>query len=290
MGAVVNITEYGNAVTIGNALAAVMAPAFVKSNCAMNLIYTEGLPVGANTKKFIKRGSLTAAPLAESTALAPDANGELTDTSVTATIAKAAVVSGLSVEAEQFTNITLDRLAEEHGAAIGRYVDNDLLGLASGLSVSVTSASVGTVDDLMLAQFNIYNSETPNKEVMLQAILNPKYHYNIKKEMIQAGASAWANQTFLEVLQTTPKQNCYVGSIPGLADFYATTGFGTSGGDTYSMIFHPMWCFAGCFAPAPVTWIKPKGAEGFYTEVATYFMYDVLEWNDAAGVGLLSDT
>lgn len=290
MGAVANVTEYGNAVTIGNALGAVMAPAFVKSNCMMNLIYTEGLPVGANTKKLVKKGSMTGATLAESTALAPDANGELTDTSVTATIAKCAVVSGLSVEAEAFTNLTLDRIAEEHGAAIGRFVDNDALGLASGLSVSVTAASVMDIDSIMLAQFNIYNSETPNKEVTLQCVLNPKAHYNIKKEMIQAGASAWTNQTFLDVLQSKPAQNCYVGSVPGLADFYATTGFGTSGGDTYSMLFHPMWCFAGCFAPAPVTWIKPKGAEGFYTEVATYFLYDVLEWNDAAGVGLLSDT
>lgn len=290
MGAVANITEQGNLVTIGNALSAYLSPAFVKSTCAMNLIHVEGLPVGAGTKKFIKKGSLTSASLAESTALAPDANGELNDTSVTSTIAKIAVVSGVSVEATDLVGLTLDRIAEEHGAAIGRGVDNDILSLASGLSVSVTSTSVFTIDDAMLGQFSIYNSETPNKEVMLQCILNPKAHYNVKKEMIQSGASAWQNQTFLEVLQSTPKQNCYVGSIPGLADFYATTGFGTSGGDTYSMIFHPMWAFAGCFAPAPVTWIKQKGAEGFYTEVATYFLYDVLELNDLAGVGLLSDT
>lgn len=290
MGAVANITEFANSVTIGNALSKVASPALVKSTCMMNLMYTEDLPQGTMTKKMVKKGSLTAAALAEATALAPDANGELTDTSVTSTIAKCAVVSGLSVEETTFGNITLDRQAEEQGAAIARYVDNDALSLFSGLSVTVTSANVLTVDDVMLGQFNIYNSECPNKEVTLQCHIHNKAHYNIKKEMIQAGASVWTNQAFLSILQTNPQPNCYVGSIPGVADFYVSTGHATSGGDTVGAIFHPMWCFAGSFAPAPVTWIKPKGAEGFYTEVASYYFYDVLEWNDLAGVGLLSDT
>lgn len=290
MGAVANITEFANSVTIGNALSKVASPAFVKSTCMMNLMYTEDLPQGTMTKKMVKRGSLTAATLAESTALAPDANGEVTDTSVTSTIAKCAIVSGLSVEDTTFGNISLDRVAEEQGSGIARFVDNDALSLFSGLSVTVTSANVLTLDDMYLGQFNIYNSECPNKEVMLQAVLHNKAHYNIKKEIVQAGASVWTNQNFLSILQTNPQPNCFAGSIPGLADIYVTTGQATSGGDTVDSIFHPMWCFAGSFAPAPVTWIKTKGAEGFYTEVASYYFYDVLEWNDLAGVGLLSDT
>lgn len=288
--AVANITEFSNSVTIGNALSKVASPALVKSTCMMNLIYTENLPVGTMTVKFVKNGSLTAATLAESTALAPDANGELTDSSVSATIAKCAVVSGVSVEGESFGNITLDRVGDEQGAAIGRFVDNDGLSLFSGLSTAVTSLTVLTLDDIMLGQFNIYNSNCPNQEVQLQCVLHPKAHYNIKKELIQSGATAWQNPAFVELLQSKPQRNCYVGSLPGIADFYATTGQGTSGGDTIDAIFHPMWCFAGAFAPAPVTWVRAKGAEGFYTEVASYYFYDVLEWNDACGVGLNSDT
>lgn len=290
MGAVANITEFSNSVTIGNALSKVASPALVKATCMMNLIYTENLPAGTLTVKFVKKGSLTGATLAESTALAPDANGELTDTSVSATIAKCAVVSGLSVEAETFGNIDLARLGEEQGGGIGRFVDNDALSLFSGLSVSVTSLSVLTIDDIMLGQFNIYNGNCPDQNVMLQCVLHPKAHYNIKKELVQSGASVWTNQQFLSILQTNPQPNCYVGSLPGIADVYATTGQATSGGDTQDAIFHPMWCFAGAFAPAPVTWVKQKGAEGFYTEVASYYFYDVLEWNDACGVLLNSDT
>lgn len=289
MAAVSNITEFGNGVSVTDVLAAGISPALVKSNCMMAVMHTEGLPAGTMTAKLTKRGALTAASLAEATALAPDANGELTDSAVSASIAKCAVVSGISVEQGQFGNITADRIAAEHGAAIGRYVDNDALSLFSGFSTSVTSSSILTIDDVMLGQFNIFNSECPNKEVPLKAVLSHRGHYNIKKEIVQSGASVWSNQSFLEILAGAPQANCYVGSL-GAIDFYATSGHATSGGDTVQAIFHPMWALAGFFAPAPITWVKEKGAEGFYTEYATYFFYDVVEWNDLCGVKLLSDS
>lgn len=289
MAAVSNITEFGNSVNVTDVLAAGISPALVKSNCMMGLMHTESLPQGTMTAKLTKRGSLTAATLAEATALAPDANGELTDSSVSATIAKCAVVSGVSVEQGQFGKMTADRIAAEHGAAIGRFVDNDALSLFSGLSTSVTSTSILTIDDVMLGQFNIFASECPNKEVPLKAVLSHRGHYNIKKEIVNSGASIWTNQSFLDILAGSPQANCYVGSL-GPIDFYATSGHATSGGDTVQAIFHPMWAFAGFFAPTPITWVKEKGAEGFYTEYATYFFYDVLEFNDLCGVKLLSDT
>jgi len=288
--AVSNITEVSNAVTIGNALSAIASPALVKSTCMMNLMYTENLPVGTNVKKFIKKGSLTAATLAESTAAAIDANGELTDSSITATAAKVFVMSGLSLEAETFTGLSVARLGEEAGAAIGRAVDVDALGMFDGFSTVVTASTVLTIDDVMLGQFNILNSNCHNPEVQLQCVVHPKAYYNIKKEMIQSGASAWANQTFLDVLGRNPQQNCYAGSIPGLADFYVTTGQATTGGDTIDGIFHPMWALAGIFASAPVVWVQRQGAGGFFTEVASAYLYDIIEWNDLAGVELDSDT
>src|SRR5262249_2017493 len=156
------------------------------------------------------------------------------DSSVSCTIAKCAVVTGHSVEASTFGSITADRIAEEHGSAIARFVDNDVLGLASGLSVGVTSATVMTIDDVMLGQFNIFNSECPNKEVPLKCINTPRGYYNIKKEIIQSGASVWTNQSFLSILGGAPQNNGYVGSM-GNIDFYSTTGQATSGGDTVQM-------------------------------------------------------
>jgi hypothetical protein len=289
MGAVTAITELANSVNVTDVLAAGISPALVKSNCMMALIHTEDLPKGTLTAKLTKRGSLTAATLAEATAMAIDTNGELTDTAVSATIAKCAVSSGVSVEQSQFGNMSLDRIAQEHGSAIARFVDNDALSLFGGLATAVTSASVMTIDDVMLGQYSIFASECPDKTVPLKCVLSHRGYYNIKKELIQSGASVWTNSSFLSVLNGAPQNNCYVGSLSNI-DFYATSGHATSGGDTIQGIFHPMWCFAGFFAPAPVSWIKQKGAEGFYTEVASYFFFDVLEWNDLAGVKLLSDT
>jgi hypothetical protein len=290
MGAVSNISELGNALTVTDVLAAGISPALVKANCMIGLMHTEGLPQGTLTAKLTKRGSLTAATLAEATALAPDANGELTDTGINCTIAKCAIVTGVSVEQSQFGTFTADRIASEHGSAIARFVDNDALSLFSGLSTAVTSASVMTIDDVMLGQFNIYASECPDKEVPLKVVLSHRGHYNIKKELTQSGASIWTNNTELSILGGAPKANCYAGSLGSSLDFYATSGHATSGGDTVQAIFHPMWAFAGFFAPAPVTWVENEGRGGFFTAYATYYFYDVLEWNDLCGVKLLSDT
>lgn len=291
MGAVSNITELGNSVTLGNLLSKAGSPALVKGNVMMNHMYTEDLPTQTNVKKFVKLGSLTGAVLAEATALAPDSNGELTDTSVSATAAKTVVVSGASVELEQFGTIDLARIAREQFSAIARAVDTDGLAMAAGLTNSVTSTTVMTVDDIMLGKFNIHNSNCPNPEVTLTAILGPRAVYNLQKDIIQSGASAWSNPAMLGVFQGSGvKANGYVGSIPGICDVYQTTGFSTSGGDDVQMIIHPMWCLAGMFAAAPQTWIRQKGAEGFYTEVASFYFYDIIEWNDVCGTKLLSDT
>jgi len=290
MAAVANITELSNSVTIGNALSVLASPALVKAAVGLESLYREDLPSGTNVKKFVKRGSLTVASLAESTALAPDANGELTDSSVSATAAKCAVVSGLSVEAQAFGNISLDRVASEQGSAFGRFISDDIIGMAAGLATTQTATSVMTIDDLMLGQYNIFASKVPNQEVMLHAILGPKAVYNLRKEIIQNGASAFANPNMLSILNGLPANNGYIGDIPGVAKVYQTTGFATTGGDDQQMIVHPLWCLAGIFGSAPVTWFKDKGAEGFYSEVASYYFYDVIEWNDLAGVMLRSDT
>ena len=284
------ITEVSNAVTIGNDLSRLSAPAFVKSAVGLNSLYRENLPVGAPTKKFTKEGSLTVASLAQSTAMPADANGEYTETSVTATPAKCAVVSGISVEARAFTSLDVAKLADKQGSAFGRFVSNDIIGLASGLSTVQTATSVLTIDDLMIAQLAIYNSNCPNPEATLQAILGPKAVYNIKKEILQSGATPWSNPNMLSIVGGRPTLDGFMGSIPGLCDVYQTTGFGTTGGDDQQMLIHPVWCLAGVFDTAPKYIITERGSEGFYTEVASYFLYDAFEWNDLAGVQIRSDS
>jgi len=288
---VANITELANSNTIGNALSAVASPAFVKGTIAMNHLTAEDLPVQTNVKKFRKNGSLTAATLAEAEAQAVNANGELTDTAATCTAAKAMVVSGLSVEEQKFGTIDLARVGNEQFSAIARFVDDDWLSQFSNLSNVVTSTSVMTIDDIMQGQLGIYNQKTPNQEMPLSIVLGPRAVYNIKKEIIQSGAAAFANTAMLGIFNGANVQpNGFIGSITGVGDVYQTTGFATTGGDDVQAIVHPMWAHCGIFDTAPVSWITNRGAEGFYTEVASYYFWDIAEWNDEAGSALRSDT
>lgn len=292
MGAVAYVTEAGNSVTKGNLIAGTVAPPFVKSAVGLNSVARENLPGKGDsaTKKWLKDGSLTAAALAEATALAIDANGEFTQTSSTTTASKVAVVSGLSVEADRFGNIDVAKLSKAAGAAIGRYVSNDIISLATGFTQSVVCNSIATVDDLFLALFSIHNSNCPNPEVLPHWIASPRSVMNIKKEQYQSGASAYNNPAMLDVLMGLPTDAGFVGEIPGLCQVYQTTGHQTTGGDDRMPFMHPMWAACGIFDSAPEVWIAKKGSEGFFTEVASFFLYDVAEWNDLAGVEVRADT
>ncbi len=91
-------------------------------------------------------------------------------------------------------NIDANRIAREHGSAIARFVDNDALSLFTGFSQTVTAASTLTINDVLLAQYAIYNSECPNKEVPLKVVLSHRGHLNIKQEITQSGAALWTKR------------------------------------------------------------------------------------------------
>ena len=288
--AVSYITEFANSVQPTDVLGRMTAPYFAKSNTMLGLCYTEELPVGTMTKKLTRKGGITAVgTVAESTAVSLAAGGEITDSASTGTIAKCAVVSGLSVEAEQFSRIDYQRIAEDQGANIARFVDDDALSLFGGFSQSVTCTAGTTTDDLFLAQYTIFASECPNKNVKLKYVGHHRGVYNLKTELKNTSASAWTNQTYLQILGGLPQANNFHGEIMGI-DIYGTSGHTTSGGDTVQGVFHPVWALAAFLAPRPEIVMVKKGSEGLYTEITSYFFYDVFEYCDLAGVKFLSDT
>lgn len=289
MGAVVNVTELNNSVNVTDVLSSLMSPALVKQVCMLNHMTVDDVPDGTLTKLVTRKGSLSsAAILAEAN---PQAiNAELTDTSVSLIMAKAALVSGLSVEQLKFGNITVQRMAEEHANDIARFIDNDALSLFSGFSNSVTATTILTLNDLDLAVFSIFNSECPNKEVTLSVIVSHRGQLNLKQELRTSGAANYTNESFLEILKTNPQPNCFVGNIPGIGDVFSTSGHATSGGDTIQAVLHPKWALIGALEGSPTTWTDQKGSEGFFTEQATYMFYDLIEWNDGCATQVLSDT
>lgn len=292
MSPVAYVTELGNTVQ-GSLLSKIISPAFVKGAVGVNSIARDNLPGKGqgNTKKIVKEGSISVTnPQAESEPLAIGSGAEYTETSVTLTAAKACVVSGISLEQERFGTLTEDKMMELATQAVGRAVSNDIIGMASGFSNGVTASSVLTLQDLYTGQFTIFNSNTPNQEVPLHFIGSPRAISKIKTEMATTGATPWVNESLLDILVNLPATGGYMGSIPGLCDAYQTTGHATTGGDDQMPLMHPMWALAGMFDALPEFWIQKRGAEGFYTEVAAAYFYDVVEVNDAAGVNVRADT
>lgn len=292
MTAVANVTEVSNGVA-GQVLSSIVSPALVKTAVGLNSLSRDNLPSKGQglTKKVVKEGSLTVTnPLTESEPLAIGSGGEYTETSVSLTAAKCAIVTGLSVEADRFGTSSVAQLVEKSAEAIGRAVSNDIIGMASGFSNGVTCSSVATLDDLYTALFTIHNANCPNQEVLPHFIANPRAVKAIKSALSTTGASAFVNPVMLEVLMGLPSTGGYMGQIPGLCEVYQTTGFAATGGDDQQPFMHPMWALAGMFDPSPEVWVTKRGAEGFYTEAASLFFYDVAEVNDACGINFRSDT
>lgn len=294
--AVAYVTEKGNVNTLAYILGKQIAPSFQKGTVMMNLMYSENVPEGTNVVRMEKSGALVAEGHTEATAISLSANGELTDTYVDCTAVAIAVVSARSLHAKRFggQRTSLPRFLDEQGKAIARYVDNDALSLATGLTGNVVTCTAGaTFDDLYLGQYAIFNSNCPDQNVPLAFVGAPKAFQKLKTIASNNGAAAFGNDAMLGIFKDTggkPLPNGYVGEIaPGIQG-WQTTGFQTTGGDDQQLLIHPMWALCGIFDSSIIVKNVEKITEGFYDEVGSAYFYDVAEYHDAAGCQFKSDT
>lgn len=286
-----NETEQGNFNTLAYTFARMMAPEFQKNTVMVNLMATENTPEGSDSKRWKKSGSLTAETVNESGTYSFSGNSELTDTNVETTVAKAVVVTKLTEEARRFggADASENRITSLQGRAIARFVDNDALSLATGFSNVVTSTDDMTYEDLFLGQLNIFNADTPDQNVPLAFIGAPKAFHDLGVQAIQAGGSAFANDTLLGIFGGPPQANGYRGEIvPGIQGFQ-TTGFQTTGSDNQQLLIHPMWGLCGILDPSITVKFEGVVSGGFYDEIGSLYFYDVAEWNDGACVQMRSD-
>ncbi len=295
MAAVANVTEKGNVNTLSYVLSRMIAPSFQKTTVMMGLMSVENAPENTNVVRMQLGGALTASAQTEATALAYGSGGELTDTYVDLTMAACAVTSARSEQLNRFGGQagSLARLADEQGRAIGRYVDNDAIGLFASTSQTVTSASVMTFDDVALGQFTVFNGNCPDLEIPLVLVAGPRAFKDLGLAAAQTGGAAYGTETMLGIFRETggkPLANGYRGEVyPGVKG-YMTTGFGTTGGDDRQGLFHPVWGFCGVFDSNIIIKNAYKISEGFYDEVGSLYFYDVSEYNAAACVQMRSNT
>jgi len=280
-------TEYANIIGPTDVVSNAVADALVQSVVCVPLIYAENLPADTRVKLWRKDGSFAAEELAESTSTS--AFGQLTQTSVSATAAKAVSVSKLTVEAIRFREISVASMAAKQGQSIARLLDANIISLISGFSQSVTATSVATPDIWMDALSTIQGSLAAKKGGNLRGILHSKAAGQLRKHLINTSASPFTLQPMLSLLQGYESPNGYVGSLPGI-DLFATTGIGTSGGDYLNLCFNPDNAFGGGYDPGVQTEVVFVGSGGVYYEITSYMFNKVVEWVDEGGCIVKSDT
>lgn len=294
MPAVDNATEYGNFVTEAYAIAGMMGPAYVAKSFGMSVVQTEQFSDSSNTIRVPISGYLTAEIVAESTPYVFSGSGELTDTYVSCTAEKSVVSSRVSVEALRFGGPTasLQRIANEHAKAHARNFDTKLKALFPSLSQSVTAASVLTKDALLDCRYYIDSGTDGNESGSLVACIDHKGKAEVTKELTNITATAFSNMELLSLVGLKVPGAQPVGDLAGI-QVYQTSGLTVSGGDDIGAVFDPEQCFFAGVDVANgfnVLIHSPRADNGLTYEVLSWTFFKVVEWRDAAGCKVGSDT
>lgn len=289
-------TEISNSAKVTNVLSDGISAALVQSVVVVPLIYAEDLPSGTAVKLFRKDGYLTAETISESAEYTHSASSELTQSTVTATAAKSGVVSKLTVEAQQFGNIDLAKIAREQGGAIARLLDDDVIALFDNHDNTVTATSILTADDVLQAAYTVRAALAGGIGERLVGVFDYKGIFELQKELMKSAGAALSNPQLITLLTGMPKPNGFAGNLPGV-DLYQTNGLPSANSDDYACVFNPATCYAGIYSPSVNTRVTFVGATdgatsgaGFYDEVASWVFSNVVEWNDNAGCTVRSDT
>lgn len=287
-------TERANIIQQTNVISDAISPALVQRVVVAPLIYSEDLPATTPVKLFRKDGYLTAEEVNESAVLAVDgAEQEVTQSSITATAVKLAAASIVTVEAERFGQLNAAQIARYIGEAIARDWDDEVLALFSGVSGTVTCTSTAVAEKLLDAVYTVRSSTAGVSSGMLTAVLDYKAILELRKDIITSAASVWTQPSLTSLLAGVTATNGYVGDLPGVR-LYETNGLPTSGTDDIACVFDGALAFASMASPSVdvrAKWLGAgDGTRGFATEYTGHFFCDVVEWNDGAACGFLSDT
>lgn len=279
----------------GNAVSALIPPAFVKQAIFYGLVYSEQCSDSSNKINFRISGNVNAEGVNEGAVYTPsDANSDITDTSVQVTATKVAVGTNITPEALRFGAgaASFARVSDEQGRAIARRFDTDVLALVNSVTGVATASTTMDTDTLLEGQYKVMNGETPPGPLV--AVLDYKGVFELRKQVATSGASHFAAGTGTPLFGV-PQQNNYVGNFLGI-DIYQTSGLSTANGDDQGVIFNPNYAFAAAMGGDVGTEIRWTGhgvasqVPGLSYEVTSWIFYGVALWHDAAACELRSDT
>jgi hypothetical protein len=255
-------------------------------------VFAEDLPVGTPIKQARKDSALgSAVTRAEATAhtLAENVDN-FTQSKVQLTTAKSVIASQITVEAIQFGEVSDEQIISKQSNSIARALDAAIKALAAGFTGSVDAGAAMTAEALLEAVMLISAGNAAEDNSPCVAALTPKQVFQIQKQLIQSGATAWSNIQMLSLLQTLEQPNGYAGSLPGGVDVYRVNGLPTNAGKTRAMVFNPALAFFGVYGTVQVWRSGLTAANGLCNEIGSYVFNQVAEWNDAAGKMVESTT
>lgn len=287
--------DLGDNITIGNAISALMSPAFVDASFSYNLVNNQTCPGDTNVIKFRKSGSLIAEAVTEGAVYtASDANSLLTDASVTATATKIASGAAFSHEAERFGGgqTGVSRIAAEQGAALARKYDDDFLALFDSIANAATASTVLDTDTFLLAKYYVNAAKCPPARQV--AVIDYKGALELQKFISNSGAAIYTSQYSHPILGT-PKSNGYIGTLFE-TDIYQTSGLSTTGSDDQGLVFNPLYAFGAAVGGQLYSHVMDTGPgvasqiPGMSKYVISWMYWNIIVWNNAAACELRSDT
>jgi hypothetical protein len=279
-----------NMATPADVVSDAISRALINKIVCTPFVFAESLPVGTTVKQARKDGALgLGATVAQANNYTFGADSEFTQTKVQLTVAKSVIASKITVEAAQFTEVDDNMVIQKQANSLGRTMDNAVKTLASGFSQVVEAGASMTAEALLEASMLISAGNASEDGQGLVCFLTPKQIFQIQKQLIQSGASAWSNIAFLSLLQTLENPVGWAGGLPGVGDVYRVNGMPTGDGKTRGMVINPALALFGMYGSVEVE-RKAPNSQGLFTEITSYIFNQVAEWNDPAGVQVRSDT
>lgn len=283
-----NETEYSNYQTVAAYLAAEISPHFRSKVVMPNLMKGFNFQNKSDSIKLRKAGSVTATTATEST---DHAVSEYTETSPnTLTAAEVKVYMEVSDKARAFGGADINALVAECGAAIAQKFDTDALALADALNggtVVGTTTVDATPANLVEAAYIVRANNVPGP---IAYVLHPAQERDVKDDIIASTGTPWSNTQYLDILGgQQPANNGFRGTFFDVPVYIST--------NTESLNTNADWggvCLDvnealayGVYGDIMVDigYNVKKGV----TEIGVRLWYDIKEYNDTAGVAIVTD-
>ena len=280
-----NETVYSGLQVVAAYLEAEAVPFFRAATIMANLTRQVPFTKGSASKKLVQAGSLTATAASEAT---DHANSQYTTSSPnTLTAAEVKVFIEVSKKTMKFTDLDMEALAMECGAAIATKYDADAMALFDGFSNSVGSTGVDLTPAVMAAA--AYTLRLNNIQGPYVYVLHPTAHFDVQANILSSGASVYTNPAFVSFLGAQPAANGYVGNLFDVNVFVSTnTESINSGADWGCACFSPQFAIAAGYA-GEIEVEQDNDIKKGVAQLSASLFYDFKEHKDTAGCLILAD-